>query len=104
MATESVTTAGSTHGLWIGDDCVLTFDINKASREFPPSLDQCTKLNAMIQGLARAARATVYYAENAPSNADFLMQPVEDIADAILLLSQLSQAVLDETQRREVKA
>jgi hypothetical protein len=105
MASKSVATtdnpaaSGSKHDLWIGADggAVLTITIDKRSMEFPPDIKQCHRLNEMIQGLARATRAVAYAASNDPSgNTDFEMQPVEEIADAILVLSQLSAAICAE--------
>ncbi|UJJ58237.1 hypothetical protein [Rhodanobacter denitrificans] len=104
MANASVTTAtgkasaktGSKHDLWItGGDKVLTVTIDKQCKEFPPETEHCRHLNNTIQGLARAAKAVVFHAEN-DSDASFAMQPIEDIADAIILLSQLSDAIRSE--------
>ena len=103
MANESVAIAtgqasdkrGSKHDLWItGGDVVLTVTIDKQCKEFPPRFEQCGHLNNTIQGLARAAKAVVFHAENDPTgDTSFAMQPIEDIADAIILLSQLSDAI-----------
>lgn len=101
MATESVATAGSTHGLWISDKTVLTVAVDRKSNEFPPHWEQCKSINQMIQGLARAANAVVYHAENdEQTDTFFALQPINDIANAIILLSQLSEAVTDELNRR----
>lgn len=85
--------------LWIGggDGEVLTITIDKHSKAFPPDVKQCARLNDMIQGLARAARSVAYHARIEPSaDTEFLMGPTEDIADAIMLLSQLSAAICAE--------
>ena len=72
---------------------VLTILLDGKCREFPPDADTCANLNLMIQGLARAARAVVYHAENDDEiDGMYAMQPVETIADAIIMLSQLSEA------------
>lgn len=97
MATESVATSGSEHGLWLNIDQVLSITLNRESQGFPPTLDHCTRINTMIQGLARAARSVMFHAERAED--EFVAQPVEDIADAILFLSQLSNAVQEEVTR-----
>ena len=90
---------GSTHDLWIGDHQVLTVTIDKRCHEFPPVAEQCDTLNEMIGGLARAAKAVVFHAANdTESTADFAMQPIEDIASAIILLSQLSSAIRHESR------
>lgn len=87
---------GSKHDLWIGGDNgdVLTITIDKHCKRFPPGLKQCQLLNDMIQGLARAARSVAYHARtDLSADTEFLMGPAEDIADAIMLLSQLSAAI-----------
>jgi hypothetical protein len=87
------------HGLWIGGSDVLTIALDKKSKAFPPTVEHCAQLNEMIQGLARAAKAVIFHAENDHQvDAEFAMQPVESIADAIILLSQLSEAVLSEVR------
>ena len=105
MSSESVTTAGAPtacgneFSLWIGGayGVVLTFTIDKHSKAFPPNVKQCQSLNLMIQGLARAIRAVAYQAANDPScDAEFAVEPAEDIADAIMILSQLSAAIQSE--------
>jgi len=84
---------GATCDLWIGGGSeVLTLSIDKHSKAFPPDIKQCQALNNTIQGLARAAKAVVFHADN-DSDTSFAMQPVEDIADAIIILSQLSAAI-----------
>jgi hypothetical protein len=95
---------GSRHDLWIGDRNVLTISIDKNSCEFPPTFDNCGDLNTIIQGLARAANSVMYQAENDETvKISFAMQPIGDIANAIILLSQLSQAVLEEMRRTETE-
>jgi hypothetical protein len=92
---------GSEHALWIGGggESLLTFTLNKNTRAFPPRIDQCAYLNQMIKGLARAVKDVMYRAENdVTANSDFVMQPIADIADAIIMLSQLSEAVQAEAQ------
>ena len=100
MAVQSVATAtsplasgGSKHDLWIGRE-VLAIQIDCKDKSYPPARPQCENLNRMIQGLARAAKAVVHQSENDTSQAaDFAIQPVDDIADAIILLSQMSEAI-----------
>lgn len=87
------------YALWIGGDhgSVLTISIDKRTKGFPPDFEQCQLLNDMIQGLARAARSVAYHARtDLSADTEFLMGPAEDIADAIMLLSQLSAAVCAE--------
>lgn len=88
---------GSKHDLWIGGASggeVLTITIDKHSRQSPPRVEQCRLLNGMIQSLARAVRSVTYHANNDSSlEAEFVMSPIEDIADAIVILSQLSEAI-----------
>ena len=94
---RGVVQAGSTHGLWIGENCVLTVGVDKRSMEFPPAYEQVLAINNVIQNLARAAKAVLYQVENdSDGDACFQMQPVEGIADAIVLLSQLAAAVQHE--------
>ncbi|GGA01367.1 hypothetical protein [Dyella caseinilytica] len=89
---------GSEHGLWIGEHDVLTIAIDQQSKKFPPTIDHCSQLNKMIQGLAIAAKAVIYRAENDSSiDTSFAMLPIGDIADSIIILSQLSEAVALET-------
>lgn len=98
----SVDGPGSRHDLWIGEREVLTVGIDKDSREFPPVFRHCDDLNGMIQGLARAAHAVVYQAENDNAvETSFALQPISDIVRSIILLSQLSQAVIEEMCRTE---
>lgn len=104
MATESVAiktiapppATHREHDLWIGDKRVLTIGLDAESRAFPPDVEHLPAINNTIQLLARAAKAVVYYAENQGGDTAFLMQPVEGIANAIILLSQLSDAVQHE--------
>lgn len=105
MATESVATraaaqVGSSHDLWTGGGNVLTVRLDRDCKEFPPTSDHCAEISNMIQGLARAAKSVVFQAENDVRETTFLMQPVEDIANAIILLSQLSEAVRCEKEGR----
>lgn len=87
----------SEHDLWIGGRDVLTIAFNKQCKMFPPVVEHCDQLNEMIQGLARAAKAVIFHAENDPTvDTSFAMQPIESITDAIILLSQLSGAVRSE--------
>lgn len=94
------TASGSNHDLWInGGKAVLTVALNKECKAFPPHGDLCGCLNKTIQGLARAAKAVVFHAQNDPSVAtEFAMQPIDDIVDAITLLSQLSEAIREELE------
>lgn len=85
------------HALWVGKSSVLEVSMDPKSTGYPPAQEHSVALNTMVQGLARALRSVVYHAEHdASSDAAFLMQPVEDIADAIVLLTQLSGAVQQE--------
>jgi hypothetical protein len=86
---------GGEHALWIGGggESVLTFTLDK-NHHFPPHADQCAYLNQMIQGLARAVKDVMYRAENdVNTDSEFASQPIVDIVDAIIMLSQLSEAV-----------
>lgn len=89
---------GSKHDLWVaGGNMVLTVTIDKQCKDFPPETRQCGHLNNTIQGLARAAKAVVFHAENdSKVETSFAMEPIEDIANAIILLSQLSDAIRSE--------
>lgn len=90
---------GSQHDLWISERYVLTISIDKQCNYFPPIAEQCGQLNEMIQGLARAAKAVTYHAENdEKADSAFSMQPIDNVMDAIILLSQLSQAIRSEAQ------
>lgn len=107
MALQSVATnpvspsAGTNHDLWIDGNNVLTIRLDRDCKQFPPAHRHCRDLNRMIQGLARAAKAVVFQAENGQEDADMLMEPLERIADAIVLLSQLSDGVLREIDAPE---
>lgn len=80
--------------LWVGKALVLTVGLDKATKGCPADPQHIVALSRMVQGLARAQRAVAFQAENDTSNdASFLVQPIEDIADAIVLLMQLSDAV-----------
>lgn len=94
---EAVTEAAE-YGLWIGKE-VLTIAMGQSSLAFEPTLAQTGHLNKMIQGLARAAKSVVVHAED-DKHTEFVIQPIEDIADAIILLSQLATAVQDELNAR----
>lgn len=100
MATESVTTdqaVGTEHDIWLTDERILTITLNKQSKQFPPEMDHLPVINEMICDLARAANAVVYQAENDPkAEESFLIQPVNAIANAIILLTKLSTAVHEE--------
>lgn len=89
---------GSEHDLWIGgEDRVLTITLNKRSRAFPPNTDHSVYFNKMIQGLARAAKDVIFRAENdVKTNTEFAVQPIDDIVNAIIMISQLSEAVQSE--------
>lgn len=106
MAIESVATlpvsqAGTEHDLWVGGRNVLSIRLDLGSKHFPPAPHHCADINQMIQGLARSAKAVVFQAENETDGVEtsFLLQPLDDIADAIILLSQLSEAVRSETAK-----
>lgn len=105
MASESVTTNLSQPeaqcfrelSLWLGEDQVLSICLDRNSKGFPPVREHPGRINMMIQDLARAAKATIYQAENDPKgDASFHLQPISGITDAIILLSQLSDAVQGE--------
>ncbi|WP_158881467.1 hypothetical protein [Rhodanobacter sp. L36] len=105
MATESVSTRKrqpsaaqrSKHDLWIADDKVLTITVDRKCKHFPPEVEQCDRINEMIQGLARAAKSVIFHVENdTGSDAEFATRPIGDIANAIILLSQLSTAIRTE--------
>lgn len=96
--------SGSEHGIWIGDE-VLTIVVDKDCAGFPPDAQQCKSLDKMIQGLARAMKSVTYQAENDTTQCGiFVQQPIEDLADAIILLSQMSEAVRHEMARGEKSA
>ncbi len=93
MTTQTEPQAVTSHDLWIGND-VLTIALDTDTRAFPPHAKQADGLNNIIQLLARASKSVTFHAENLEGgDAEFLVQPVEGIADAIVLLSQLSDAV-----------
>ncbi|MCD7097187.1 hypothetical protein [Stenotrophomonas sp. MMGLT7] len=104
MASESVSTrpnteSGSPHDLWLMQE-MLTVGLTRDSKGFPPEADHCVEINRMIQGLARAARSVVYQAgTDTTQDAQFAMQPIDEIAAAIILLSQLSEAVRIEASK-----
>jgi len=91
---EAPAIRGSNHDLWIGGKRVLTIALDRGTKGYPPHAEQCLELNNMIQGLALAAKAAVYQAENdTAGKSELATQSIESIADAITLLSQLSVAV-----------
>lgn len=93
------------HGLWIGDDCVLSIYLTKDRINWPAEPDHVRKLNRMIQGLARAIPGVMWHAHNDESvDTEFAIQPVEDLAAAIILLSQLSEGVSKQLEARAVGA
>jgi hypothetical protein len=96
---SNAATDGSTHSLWIGEH-VLDIHIDKSCNGWKPNLEQCHALNTTIQGLARAAKAVIFHSQNDPkTDITFAMDPISDIADAIILLTQLSDAVQHEVNR-----
>jgi hypothetical protein len=101
MAAEIVTTTlGSEHALWLGNGDVLSFTLDRNSKSFPPVIKDCQPLNQTIQGLTRALKAVIFQADNDEKmDREFASQPIVDIADAILILSQLSEAVVYEATR-----
>jgi len=112
MAIQSVATANhepaagwTKHDLWIGNKAVLTVAMGRDCREFQPQREHCRSLNLMIQGLAQATKSLIYQAENDTSiETNFVIQPLEEIANAIILFSQLSEAVRAELDGKEVNA
>ncbi|GAB3094940.1 hypothetical protein [Lysobacter terrae] len=83
-----------THDLWLGDR-VLTITIPGDSKGFGPDAEGLAALAGMIRDLSRATKAVVYRVENDGdgSNAEFHTYPIDGISDAIILLSQLAEAV-----------
>lgn len=92
--------SGHEHDVWIGPEHVLSLKLDKGTRGFPPSQEIAQAMGRMIQGLSRASRAVIHHSEDQRDPA-FHMQPVEDISDAIILLSQLREAV--ESEIKEVQ-
>lgn len=87
--------------LWISND-LLAVNIDRQS--VPTEPKHAVLLQDMIQGLARAARAVAYQVQtDDKADPEFLVQPIEDIANAIVLLSQLSAAVSEDIERGEGK-
>lgn len=80
--------------LWLAGNDVVTLMVDPNSDMSRPGPENCAHINQMIQGLARAARAVVYHAENDDRvDTEFAMQPIESIAESIILLSQLSEGI-----------
>lgn len=85
------------HYVWIGGgESVLTIAFDKGGLSCPPQADQCKQLNSTILGLARALKSVIHHAEDGPEDTSYLMQPAEDIANAIIFFSQLSAAIQSE--------
>jgi hypothetical protein len=84
--------------LWVRGGDVLTVWLDQNHKmSFPAEAVVIAPLNDTIRDLARAAKAVLYSAENQEGGFDFLAQPLEGIADAIILLTQLSNGVLENT-------
>ena len=99
--TETITTSESReHAVWVGNDNVLSFALDRHSKGFPPAQSQVGELHRLIQELARAAKSVIYQAENDSTDPAFTMQPVEGIADTIILLSQMAAAVQSEVNAK----
>lgn len=101
MALESVAITPKdyrSHDLWISSH-VLSIRMDTNPIEWQPDMEHVSLLNQMIQGLARAAKAVALYAED-HDNPEFEVQPVEQIGDAIVLLSQLSEAIRTEVESK----
>jgi hypothetical protein len=107
MATKSVATQqqkavssnGNEYDLWLRGSTVLTVGVNRATRAFPPDRQNIAAINQTIQDLARAAKAVAFHAENADEaegSVEFLMRPIEGIADSIIFMAQLSEAVREQ--------
>lgn len=96
-ATQSQSGPGSPFDLWLGTR-VLTVHANRSSMRFPPHPEQIAALHKIICDLARAAKSVVYHAENEESP-EFVVQTIEGISDAIVLLSQLADGIHDELDR-----
>lgn len=80
--------------LWLAGNDVVTLMVDPNSKMSRPAPENCANINQMIQGLARAAKAVVYHAENDDRvDTEFAMQPIESIAESIILLSQLSEGI-----------
>ncbi|MBN8224824.1 MAG: hypothetical protein J0L89_08415 [Xanthomonadales bacterium] len=107
MALKSVATcpevaeSGSEHDIWLaGGSVVLTIELDRNNKNFPPDAKQCPILNEMIQGLARAAKSVIYQAmHDGSAEPEYFVQPIESIADTIIMLSQLSAAVQSEASQ-----
>lgn len=88
--------------LFLARGDVLSISLDPDGKNFPPTEAHCASIQEMIEGLARAARAVVYHAENdTATDACYAMQPVESIADAIVMLSRLSEAVRLSAKRKD---
>lgn len=113
MATETVAhplsmskahLGGSTHDLWVGNSKVLTVGLDRNVTSFPPRLEHLEDLNEMIQGLSRASKLVASQLDHDEDDPAFLLGPMEAIANAIQLLSQLSSAVTQELRRPEASS
>jgi len=83
-----------THDLWLsGGELCLTVAFDKSSSGFPPEPRHLASLNSTIQDLVRATKAVIYQAEHGAGAYEWLMQPLEGLSDAIMLLSTLAEAV-----------
>lgn len=107
MATKSVATQqqkavssnGKEYDLWLRGGTVLTVGVDRNCKAFPPDRQNIAAINQTIQDLARAAKAVVFHAGNAgedEGSTEFLMEPIEGIADSIIFMAQLSEAVREE--------
>lgn len=102
MATTSVAIRNTDpfrnpHGydLWLGKD-VLTVEINKNNKNFPPENSHVEKLTDMIRHCGRALPLLAKAAAES-TEPDFDLEPVEAIGEVIVLLTQLLDAVRRET-------
>ena len=82
--------------LWLSDDCVLTVAVDALLKGFEPDQSHHRVINNTIRDLARAVKPCIYAAENDTTrDTSFAIQPLEAIASAIIILTQLSTAVQD---------
>lgn len=82
--------------LWVRGGDVLTVWLDQNRKmSFPAELPLIAHLNDTIRDLARAAKAVLYSAENESGDTLQLIQPIEGIADAIVMLAQLSDGMLE---------